>query len=335
MALVLLLAYFLVLFRCAESIEEWRHLKYPQRILITGGAGFIGSHTADLLLQQGRQVLVLDNLSSGRMENLNLRQPDLDLVEGDVLEYPLLEKLVHSVDAVLHLAAIASVPMSIENPIYTFQVNTQGLLHVLEAVRKASHPIRLVFASSAAVYGDVRELPCRDDIPLTSLPLSPYAQQKIDTEQYADLYRRLHNIPSLALRYFNAYGSRQDPISPYSGVISRYLDLYRRGGALTVFGDGQQSRDFIHVSDVARANVLALDSAYSGALNVATGQPQTLLQLIDYIKNAGGHSAAIHSQPARTGDIKASYAATEMAKEHIGFRYQVPLFDGIREMVML
>lgn len=307
----------------------------PQRILITGGAGFIGSHTADLLLQQGRQVMVLDNLSSGRMENLNLRLPDLDLIEGDVLEYPLLEKLVNEVDAVLHLAAIASVPMSIENPIYTFQVNTQGLLHVLEAIRKARRPIRLVFASSAAVYGEAQELPCRDNLPLTGVPLSPYAQQKRDTEHYASLYARLHAMPSLALRYFNVYGPRQDPASPYSGVISRYLSLYQQGEALTVYGDGQQSRDFIHVSDIARANVLALDSSYAGALNVATGQPQTLLQLIEYIQEAGGKTAVVNMQPARAGDIRASYAATGAAKQHIGFEYRVPLADGIRQMVMI
>lgn len=307
----------------------------PQRILITGGAGFIGSHTADLLLRQGRQVLVLDNLSSGRMENLNMRQSDLDLVEGDVLEYPLLEKLVSDVDAVLHLAAIASVPMSIENPIYTFQVNTQGLLHVLEAVRKARRSIRLVFASSAAVYGESQELPCRDGVTLNGVPLSPYAQQKRDNEQYANLYARLHGMPSLALRYFNAYGSRQDPASPYSGVISRYLSLYEQGKALTVYGDGQQSRDFVHVSDIARANMLALDSDYAGALNVATGQPQTLLQLIDYIEKAGGKPAEVVMQPARAGDIRASYAATEAAKQHLGFDYRVSLADGIRQMVMV
>lgn len=307
----------------------------PQRILITGGAGFIGSHTADLLLQQGRQVMILDNLSSGRLQNLDLRQPDLDMVEGDVLEYPLLEKLVGDVDAVLHLAAIASVPMSIENPIYTFQVNTQGLLHVLEAIRKARRPIRLVFASSAAVYGEARELPCRDDAPLSGVSLSPYAQQKRDTEQYASLYARLHAMPSLALRYFNAYGPRQDPASPYSGVISRYLSLYHQNKALTVFGDGQQSRDFVHVSDIARANVLALDSDYSGVLNVATGQPQTLLQLIEYIEKAGGKPAEIVREPARVGDIRVSYAATERAKQQLGFKYQVSLADGIQAMLVI
>jgi len=306
----------------------------PERVLITGGAGFIGSHTADLLLQQGRQVIVLDNLSSGKMENLNLRNADLDLVEGDVLEYPLLAKLINDVDAVIHLAAIASVPMSIEHPIYTFQVNTQGFLHVLEGVRQARRPVRVVYASSAAIYGDATSLPCRDDAPLSEPLLSPYALQKLNTEEYADLYARLHNIPSLALRYFNVYGHRQDPASPYSGVISRYMDLYQSKAPLTVFGDGKQSRDFIHVSDIALANVRALDSEYAGAMNIATGQPQTLLQLIEYIEKAGGEPAEIQLCPARAGDIRASYASVEKAKKHLGFSSTISLAEGIQQMVM-
>ncbi|MBX3708693.1 MAG: GDP-mannose 4,6-dehydratase [Gammaproteobacteria bacterium] len=307
--------------------------KNPRRILVTGGAGFIGSHTVDLLLDQGKEVIVLDNLSSGKLENLNLQNPDLEFIEGDVLEYPFLEELLMGCDAVLHLAAIVSVPQSIENPIYSLQVNTQGFLHVLEAVRRASYPIRIVNASSAAVYGNTTELPCRDDTILSGIPLSPYALQKAHVEDYAALYLRLHGIKSLALRYFNVYGSRQDPRSPYSGVISRFLEAYKNGSELTIFGDGQQSRDFIHVTDVAKANSLALHSDYAGVLNIATGQSHTLLQLIDYMQDAGKRTAEMRFEAARAGDIQTSYASTLLAERQIGFKYSVKLNEGMRLML--
>lgn len=302
----------------------------PQRILVTGGAGFIGAHTVKLLLQQDRQVVVLDNLSSGKISHLDLTHPNLEFVEGDVLEYPLVLDLLAGCDAVLHLAAIASVPMSIENPIYTFQVNTQGFLHVLQAVHQTRRPIRVVYASSAAVYGEEKNLPCQDGLPLSSVPLSPYALQKMDTEFYADLYARLHGVTSLGLRYFNVYGPLQDPHSPYSGVISRFLERYRESAELTVFGGGEQSRDFIYVADVARANVLALQSIYQGVMNIATGQPETLLSLIRYIEVAGKQPAHLKQAPARPGDIQASYASTKLAEQQLGFKYTVPLQEGVK-----
>lgn len=302
-----------------------------QRILMTGGAGFIGSHTADLLLKLGKEVVILDNLSSGKQSNLDFTHPNLEFIEGDILEYPLVEELVSSCDAVLHLAAIASVPFSIANPIYSFQVNTQGLLHVIEAIHKSLLKPRLVFASSAAVYGDSTELPCRDDKPLLCKPLSPYALQKINDEEYADLYRRLHGVKSLALRYFNVYGQRQDPASPYSGVISRFISKYQNKETLTVFGDGMQSRDFIHVADVAAANVLALQSDYVGELNIATGKARTLLELISCLNNDG--VPEVEFLDARAGDILSSYAVTDQAKRHLAFEYKVELADGIAQML--
>lgn len=306
----------------------------PQRILVTGGAGFIGSHTVDLLLDEGREVVVVDNLSTGKLENLNLRHPNLEFIEGNVLEYPFIEELVATCDAVLHLAAIVSVPESIENPIFTFQVNTQGALHMMQAVRQADHPIRLVQASSAAVYGNTTQLPCRDDGALTEPPLSPYALQKRHDENYADLYATLYGVNSLALRYFNVYGPRQDPKSPYSGVISRFMDAYLADTELTVFGDGTQSRDFIHVADVAKANWLALRSDYAGVLNIATGEPKTLLQVIESMQQVGAQPAKIQYQPDRPGDIKASYAATQLAERTIGFKAQISLLDGLRTLLV-
>lgn len=304
-----------------------------ERVLVTGGAGFIGSHTVDLLLKQGKQVVVLDNLSSGRVDNLDLTHPAIEFVEGDVLEYPLVVDLLNSCDGVLHLAAIASVPQSIKEPIYTFQVNTQGFLHVLEAAHSAKRPLRMVYASSAAVYGNATTLPCDDAVPLTNELLSPYALQKKHDEDYAALYARLHNLPSLGLRYFNVYGTRQQPDSPYSGVISRFLEAYKKDAELVIFGDGKQSRDFIHVLDIAKANVLALTGDYAGVLNVATGQAQTLLQLIEYIEVAGNRPAKRTFKPAREGDIRESFAAVAMLAEHLRFKAEIPLKEGIRELL--
>ena len=317
---------------CSSKIRMQNDV--PQRILVTGGAGFIGSHTIDLLLQEERQVIVLDNLSTGKLENLNLTHPNLEFIEGDVLEYPLVEDLLDQCDAVLHLAAISSVQQSIENPVYTFQVNTQGLLHVLQAMRKLKKTIRLAFASSAAVYGEMNQLPCRDDLPLAGIPLSPYALQKRHDEDYANLYGRLFGIQSLALRYFNVYGKRQDPLSPYSGVISRFLSAYQKEEKVTIFGDGKQSRDFIHVADVARANWLALKSDFNGVLNIATGLPQTLLDLIKYLEAAGNKVVKLQFEAAKKGDIKSSYAAISMALEHLQFKAEIPLNEGIKSLIV-
>ena len=304
-----------------------------QRILVTGGAGFIGSHTVDWLLRQGKQVVILDNLTSGKLSHLDLQHPDLEFIEGDVLEFPLVLDLLNGCDAVLHLAAIASVPRTIEDPVYTFQVNTQGFLHVLQAIRIAKRPIRLVYASSAAVYGEATALPCRDDLPLSGVPLSPYALQKIHAEDYAALYARLHGVNSLGLRYFNVFGQRQDPDSPYSGVITKFINAYKSGVELKIFGDGKQSRDFIHVSDVAKANYLALTGDYYGVLNIATGQPESLLHMIQYMESAGKKPATVVHEPARVGDILNSYAATKMAEQHLEFKYSVSLKEGIELMM--
>lgn len=303
----------------------------PERILVTGGAGFIGSHSVDYLLQQGCQVMVLDNLSSGKITNLDLSHPNVEFMEGDILEFPLMVDLVKNCDAVLHLAAVASVPESIADPIYTMLVNTQGLVHVLQAVHVSRLPVRVVYASSAAVYGDTAHLPCREQ--QVETPLSPYALQKMNCEQYASLFAALHGVSSLGLRYFNVYGERQDPSSPYSGVISRFMDLYSQGDELMICGDGLQTRDFIHVADVARANWLALQSQQAGAFNIATGVPETLLALIDYIEAAGSTPARRIFAPARVGDIRASYADIAQAAEHLDFKASISLKQGIAQLV--
>lgn len=304
-----------------------------QRILVTGGAGFIGSHTVQLLLQQQKEVIVLDNLSSGNLSHLDLSNPLLEFIEGDVLEFPLLEEIMEKCDAVLHLAAIASVPLSFEDPVYTMQVNTQGVLHVLQAARKIARPIRIVWASSASVYGDGLPLPLQDQLQLNVAATSPYALQKRQAEQAAELFGRLFNIPSLALRYFNVYGDRQTVHSSYSGVITRFMHAYSHNQPLTIYGDGHQSRDFIAVQDVARANVLALHHDVAGVINIGTGLAHDLLTLVQLIEQTGGKKAQIEYQPMRPGDIQFSFAAVKKAKELIDFNAEITFEAGIKHFL--
>jgi UDP-glucose 4-epimerase len=302
----------------------------PKKILITGGAGFIGSHTADLLLSENYEVVVYDNLSTGHLANLDLKHPRLKWIEADIADAERLSREIAHCDAVMHLAAIASVPQSIENPVQSLQVNVLGFLNVLQAIRAQKKPIRLVYASSAAVYGDEKNLPCDDHLPLAENVLSPYALEKANDERYAMLFEKLFSIKSLGLRYFNVYGKRQDPKSPYSGVISKFMANYLENKSITIFGDGKQSRDFVHVSDVARANFLALTSECSGVMNIATGKPETLLDLVRYIESTGDHALTIDLAGARAGDIRESYALVKRAKEWLGFVAEMRLQEGIQ-----
>lgn len=303
-----------------------------KRILVTGGAGFIGSHSVDLLLQQGKEVVVLDNLSTGKLTHLNLFNPRLRFVQGDILDYSLLRKELAMCDGVLHLAAISSVHQSIEEPIETLKVNTLGFLHVLQAIRLSPTPVRLVYASSAAVYGSALTLPCSDEEQIPSVALSPYALEKANNERYADLYARQFGVSGLGLRYFNVYGPRQNPKSTYSGVITKFIEQYKNQQLVTVYGNGEQSRDFIHVTDVARANVQALQSDYCGILNIATGIPETLINIMNYIEKIGEKKMdAVFAKP-RVGDILQSFGSTEKAEQYLEFRYTVPLQEGIRAL---
>ena len=239
-----------------------------KRVLITGGAGFIGSHLVDALLAKGYGVRVLDNLSTGKRSNLPLDNPRVELLEGDVADAELVARAAVDTTAVVHLAAVASVQASVDDPVSTHQSNFVGTLNVCEAMRKAGVK-RVVYASSAAVYGNNGEGASIDE-ETTKAPLTPYASDKLAGEHYFDFYRRQHGLEPVIFRFFNIFGPRQDPSSPYSGVISIFSERAQQGVPIAVFGDGEQTRDFMYVEDLVDVLVQAIEapSAPLGAINV-------------------------------------------------------------------
>lgn len=304
-----------------------------KHILVTGGAGFIGSHTVDTLLENNFKVTVYDNFSTGKLSNLNVFDSRLEVIQGDILDYSNLKKAIARCDTVLHLAALASVPKSIEDPILSHNVNLMGFLNVLQIIREMDISKRIVYASSAAVYGNAEILPCSEDAPI-GRALSPYALEKADTERYADLFSHLFKMRTLGLRYFNVYGDRQDPSSPYSGVISRFIAAFQKSEPLTIYGDGEQSRDFIHVKDVARANLMALESHVEGVLNIATGTAETLNDMLKYLSKLGHRPIPHEFAPKRMGDIAHSYASVLKAKENLKFVAELSLEQGLQKLIL-
>ena len=300
------------------------------KILVTGGAGFIGSHTVDLLLQHGYPTRVLDNLSSGKTSNLPDFHPLLEFVKGDICNASTVRQAMEGVTHCLHLAAQVSVVASLENPQFSAQQNVIGFINVLDAAKRAGVK-RLVFASSAAVYGPPPKLPLDENLPLRQS--SPYGLEKHINEQYADMYRRLYDLPALGLRYFNVYGPRQDPKSHYAGVIALFVENIRNRQPITLFGNGKQSRDFIFVKDVARANVAALHSAYQGSCNVATGQETTLLGLINTLSELTGQKPEIHYGPPRQGDIAHSLGDIKRMQEYLEMNADTSLPDGLATLL--
>ena len=300
-----------------------------KNILITGGAGFIGSHTAEALLARGMQVRVMDNFSNGQRANLPaaaLASGQLSVVEGDVRDAAAVDAAVHGMDAVLHLAAQVSVQRSVAEPVVSSGHNITGFLHVADAVRRHRVP-RLVYASSAAVYGIPASLPLAEDA--TPGPLSPYGLEKLVNDQYAELFRTLYNVSSVGMRYFNVYGPRQDPTSPYAGVISKFAHGLQTDTPLRVFGDGSQTRDFVYVGDVAQANVRALEAPVQGVLNVGTGSSVSLLQLIDTMAQAFHAVPVVRHEPSAPGDIPHSATTTTRLTQALGWQPSTPLLDGL------
>lgn len=298
-------------------------------ILVTGGAGFIGSHSVEALLADGAQVCVLDNFSTGKNSNLP-KHPGLRVVSGDIRETSDVKQAMRGITHVLHLAAQVSVPASVADPVGSSQHNIRGFMNVLDAARQAGVQ-RFVYASSAAVYGAPEQLPLDENSPVA--PLSPYGLEKSINDQYAALYRQLYQLSTLGLRYFNVYGPRQDPSSPYAGVISRFASAISEGMPLRVFGDGGQTRDFIFVKDVAQLNLRALKSEAEGVCNIATGHSVTLLELIETLARCAERTPQINFAPPATGDIRHSSALPSKMIEQLDPPVLTPLADGLTQLL--
>lgn len=296
-------------------------------VLVTGGAGFIGSHLAAALLARGDQVRVLDNFSSGLRTHL---PADIELIEGDVQDPIAVKKAVAGIETIFHQAAFISVPESIENPAACWASNIDGTLALLAAAQQAGCR-GVVLASSAAVYGDSQALPLAEDAPAKCL--SPYAASKYFNETLAQLYTLTYNLPVTALRYFNVYGPRQSPNSAYAAAVPKFIAALAAGQAPTVFGDGRQGRDFVFVGDVVRANLLAAEANAGGVYNVCTGQETTLLDLLAGLYPLFPNAPqAVHTAP-RLGDVPRSLGDPRAAEAALGFRAQTSLADGLRQIV--
>jgi UDP-glucose 4-epimerase len=285
-------------------------------VLVTGGAGFIGSHLTQRLLSAGDQVRILDNLSTGKRENLP-RDQAIEFVEGDIRDVGLVGRCVEKVDAVVHLAAVASVQASIDDPVGTHQVNFDGTLNLLEAARRTGTR-RFLYACSAAVYGDTASIPVAEDS--RPNPLSPYAVDKLAGEYYLLHYHRKYDLAATSFRFFNIYGPRQDPSSPYSGVISIFVDRLQRQQPVTIFGDGEQTRDFVYVGDLAELLTRAVHGVegVGGVLNVGTGRRHSLLQLLDHLEKLSGGKIERRHEAPRLGDIQHSCADVSRLKRAYG-----------------
>jgi UDP-glucose 4-epimerase len=300
--------------------------------LVTGGAGFIGSHLVEGLLQHGWSVRVLDDFSSGNEENLAATCDRIDLLRGDVRDTAVLARAVVGADVIFHLAAIASVPRSVEEPFDTHDVNLNGTVRLLEAARDAGVR-RVVFAASAAIYGEGEELPKREE--MAPDPASPYALQKYAGECYCAFFSRFHGLETVSLRYFNVYGPRQSPGSAYASVVPLFVQACLKGDAARIDGDGKQTRDFVFVGDVVRANLLAADTAgISGiTMNVASGRSTSVNQLLATIQEiTGAHVLPKHTE-ARQGDVRHSRADVGRARQQLGFEPNTTLQEGLRDTV--
>jgi UDP-glucose 4-epimerase len=304
------------------------------KALVTGGAGFIGSHIAEGLCRQGAEVVVLDNLSLGDAKNLAWKKSSdrLDLVSGTICDTALVKKLVSGCDAVFHLAAIPSVPLSVEKPLETNEENLNATLGLLAAARDAGVK-RFVFASSSAIYGDSDKDSKREDDPVK--PQSPYALQKYAGERYAQMFHTLYGLETVSLRYFNIFGPRQSFNSPYSGVIAKFCVSVLEGKQPTIFGDGLQSRDFTPVANVVRANLLAVErpaeQVAGGVFNVGLGASVTLLQLLADLNKLTGQDLQPIFQPERKADVRSSKANIDAAKQRLGYTVVAPWERGLEE----
>ena len=297
--------------------------------LVTGGAGFIGSHLVDALLARGDRVRVLDDFSTGGWDNLADVRDRIEMMEGDITDPSTVRSAIRDVEVVFHQAALASVPRSVANPMATHRVCVDGTLQVLQAARDAKVR-RVVYAASSSAYGNSARLPKRESDP--TAPLSPYAAAKLAGEHYCAAFSEVYGLETVRLRYFNVFGPRQTPDSPYAAVIPLFIRALTSGQSPTIHGDGEQSRDFTFVADVVRANLLAASApGVSGRLyNVACGRRTSLLELVALLNELlGTNIAPTHAAP-RVGDVKHSLADIERAREELGYRPTTDMKEGLR-----
>lgn len=304
------------------------------KVLVTGGAGFIGSNLTEALLKRGHLVRVLDNFSTGRRENLifDKEYPLIEIIEGDIRDLPTCRSATKGIDYVFHQAALPSVQRSVEDPLTANSVNVEGTLNILLSARDEGVK-RLIYASSSSVYGDTPTLPKREE--MVSNPLSPYALQKYIGEQYGRLFFQLYGLETVSLRYFNIFGPKQDPNSIYSAVIPRFIDALLMGRSPVVFGDGEQSRDFTYIDNVVQANLLAMsaDHLNGEAINIACGSRTSLNQLLDILKEILGSKVPPIYQEPRIGDVRHSLADIQKGKEILHYEPLVQIEPGLKNTV--
>ncbi len=302
------------------------------RYLVTGGAGFIGSALVHRLVEAGETVRVVDNFSTGFKRNLADVLARIELMEADLVKPSVAEDAVKGVEFVLHQAAIPSVQYSIDSPLDSHYSNVVGTLNLLVAARKSAVK-RFVYASSCAVYGDSEVLPKGETMPEN--PISPYALGKLMGEKYCEIFHNMHGLATVCLRYFNVFGPRQDPDSPYSAVISRFIRAALNRDCPVVFGDGEQSRDFVHVDNVVNANLLACasESAAGMVFNIGTGERHSLNALLSALASALGEDLKARYEPARAGDIRHSGADITKAQQFLGYEPGVKFNEGLRQTV--
>lgn len=300
------------------------------KALVTGGAGFIGSNLALALLARGHDVRLLDNFSTGH--RANLEPLDAEVVEGDLRSYERVAAAVGGVEVVFHQGALPSVPRSIQDPLTSTAVNVEGTLNVLLAARDAGVR-RVVFASSSSVYGDAPGMPRRESQPLS--PLAPYAVSKLAAEQYCMVASRVYGVETVALRYFNVFGERQDPLSGYAAVIPKFIRMMLDGQRPTIFGDGQTSRDFTHVENVVEANLAAaVEPAAAGrVMNIAVGSSHTLNELVSELQGLVDSDLEPEYGPQRPGDVSESLADISLARELLGYEPRIEFVEGLERTI--
>lgn len=301
--------------------------------LVTGGAGFIGSHIAETLAARGASVRVIDNLSTGRLENIEAIGAKVDFIRGDLADEATVRRAVEDVEIIFHEAALPSVPRSVANPRETHLACVEGTFNLLLAAKEKGVR-RLIYAASSSAYGDQPTLPKVES--MRPEPLSPYAAAKLVGEYYCQVFSRTYKFETICLRYFNVFGPRQDPSSPYSGVVSRFIDFLAKGERPVIYGDGEQTRDFTYISNAVDANVLAAEAekGIGKVINIANGERVTINQIFQSLREITGcHSIDPEYQQARTGDILHSLADISCARELLGYAPAVGLGPGLQATV--